>query len=341
KELLDAEGNLTVSEGDTIRAYFLGRQQNELRFTTRVGGGPAGNAQLEEAWRSGIPVQGHVEKEVKGGYEVKVAGSRAFCPFSQMGLKRGGEPADYIGRHLPFRITNYGEGGRNIVVSNRALLEEEQQRQREALRESLQVGMTVQGTVSNLRDFGAFVDLGGIEGLIPMSEIAWGRVQDVREVLTVGQEVSVVIKQIDWERNRLSLSLRETQADPWERVAEMFPEGSVHSGRVSRLAPFGAFVTLGEGIDGLLHIGKLGGGKRISHPREVLREGDTVEVIVEAVDRTAKRISLALAAVRQAEAEAAAELDVFRQTQAGSAVQTMGSLGDLLKAKLEQGKKKK
>ena len=339
KELLDADGNLTVVEGDTIRAYFLGSHQNELRFTTRVGSGPAGNAQLEAAWANGIPIEGHVEKEVKGGFEVKVAGSRAFCPFSQMGLRRGGDAAQYVGRHLLFRITTYGEGGRNVVVSNRAVLEEEARQRREALMESLQVGMRVRGTVTSLRDFGAFVDIGGVEGLIPIAEAAWGRVKTISEVLTTGQEVEVVVKQIDWERNRLSFSLRETQADPWEQVAEKYPVGSVHAGRVSRLAPFGAFVTLGEGIDGLLHIGKLGGGKRISHPREVLREGEAVDVIVEGVDREAKRISLALAAIKQAEAEAAAELDTFRKAQAQTSGQSMGSLGDLLKAKLDKEKK--
>jgi small subunit ribosomal protein S1 len=339
KELLDAEGNLTVTEGDTVRAYFLGRQQNELRFTTRMGSGPAGNAQLEGAWANGIPIEGYVEKEVKGGFEVKVAGARAFCPFSQMGLKRGGDPAQYVGRHHLFLITTYGEGGRNVVVSNRAVLEEEARQRREALMESLQVGMRVRGTVTSLRDFGAFVDIGGVEGLIPIAEAAWGRVKDIREVLTAGQEVEVVVKQIDWERNRISFSLRETQTDPWEQVAEKYPVGSVHPGRVSRLAPFGAFVTLGEGIDGLLHIGKLGGGKRISHPREVLKEGDTVDVIIEGIDREAKRISLALAAIKQAEAEAAAELDTFRKAQAETSGRSMGSLGDLLKAKLSKEKK--
>ncbi|HEY6837768.1 MAG TPA: 30S ribosomal protein S1 [Geobacteraceae bacterium] len=337
KELLDAEGALTVTEGDSIRAYFLSSRNGELRFTTRVGGGSAANSQLEEAWRSGIPVDGHVEKEVKGGFEVKLAGSvRAFCPFSQMGLRRGGEASAYIGKHLPFRVTNYSEGGRNIVVSNRAILEEESRRQKESLKESLQVGMRVKGTVTSLRDFGAFVDLGGADGLIPMAEIAWGRVKDVREVLTVGQEVEVVVKQIDWERDRISLSLRDTLADPWEQVPERFPVGSVHSGKVSRLAAFGAFVTLAEGIDGLLHIAKLGKGKRIAHPREVLREGEEVEVIVEGIDREAKRISLALAEVKRAQDEEEKSIAEFRRGQEAAPAGSMGSLGDLLKAKLEK-----
>jgi small subunit ribosomal protein S1 len=323
-----------------VTAWFVGGSGGEMRFTTRIGsgGGASGNAQLEEAWRSGIPVEGTVEKEVKGGLEVKVAGSRAFCPFSQVGLRRTDDTAALVGRTLSFRITEYGEKGRNIVLSRRALLEEEQQRERDALRERLETGMTVEGTVTSLRDFGAFVDIGGVEGLIPMAELAWGRVKSAADVLSVGDRVKVVIKQLDWERQRISLSLKDTQADPWEQAAAQFPEGSFHSGTVSRLAPFGAFVTLAGGLDGLLHISKLGAGKRISHPREVLQEGAQVEVKVEGVDREQRRISLALAGPARAAAEEAESMESFRAaaaTESGS----MGTLGELLKARLEKNKK--
>ncbi|SNB46927.1 30S ribosomal protein S1 [Geobacter sp. DSM 9736] len=339
RELCDPEGNLTVKEGDTVTAYFLGIQNNELRFTTRIGGGAAGLAQLEEAYRAGIPVEGFVEKEVKGGFEVKLAGTiRSFCPYSQMDIRRVDAPSDLIGRHFPFRVTDYGERGRNIVVSRRALLEEEQRRQKEALRETLKEGMTVRGTVSSLQKFGAFVSLGGVEGLIPMAELGWGRVNDVRDVLSAGQEVDVVVKQIDWANDRITLSLKETLADPWIEVAARFPEGSYHTGRISRLAPFGAFVTIGEGIDGLIHISKLGGGKRINHPREIVKEGDSVEVKVDAVDREQKRLSLSLAAASREEEEEAMTLDRFKR-QASEAPKTMGTLGDLLKAKMGKDKK--
>lgn len=338
KEMLDEEGNLTVTEGDTISAYFVGTERNEFRFTTKVGGGSAGTAQLEDAFHAGIPVQGVVEKEVKGGFEVKVAGTvRAFCPYSQMGLRRVEGPEQYLGQHLSFRITNYGERGRNIVLSRRAILEEEQARQKEEVKQTLREGMTVRGTVSSLQKFGAFVNLGGIEGLIPMSELGWNRVVDVRDVLTEGQEVSVVIKQLDWEKDRVTLSLKETLADPWEQIGARFPEGSYHTGTIVRLMPFGAFVALGDGVDGLIHISKLGSGKRISHPREVVKEGETVEVKVDAVDREQKRLSLSLAAVTRAEEEEARTIDDFRK-QAEQAPKKMGTLGDLLKAKLEKGK---
>lgn len=337
KEMLDSDGNLTVAEGNTISAYFLGAEHNEFRFTTKIAGGAAGHAQLEDAFRTGIPVQGLVEKEVKGGFEVKVAGARAFCPYSQMGLRRVEGPAEYVGQHLSFRITGYGEKGRNIVLSRRAILEEEQARQKEEMKESLREGMTVHGTVTSLQKFGAFVSLGGLEGLIPMSELGWSRVSDVRDVLSVGQEVSVVVKQLDWQNDKVTLSLKETLADPWDQIASRFPEGSYHSGTIVRLMPFGAFVSLGEGVDGLIHISKLGGGKRINHPREAVKEGETVEVKIDAIDREQKRLSLSLAAVTRAEEEEARTLDDFRK-QAEEAPKKMGTLGDLLKAKLAKGK---
>ena len=339
KELLDADGNLLVKEGDTITAWFISSSNNEMRFTTKIGGA-AGQNQLEDAWRSGIPVDGLVEKEVKGGFEVKVAGSvRAFCPFSQMGLRRADKSDSYIGRHLPFRVTEYGEKGRNIILSHRAILEEERQQQKDALRETLREGMTVKGTITTIRDFGAFVSIGSVEGLLPISEIGWGRVDNINEVLSVGQEVDIVVKQLDWENDKFSFSMKDALVDPWETVSGNYPEGSFQTGRVARLTAFGAFVTLAAGVDGLIHISKLGAGKRISHPREVLKEGEIVEVKVESVDRENRRLSLALAGPAKAADDEEAELESFRRQAAGESAMSMGSLGDLLKAKLEKRKK--
>jgi small subunit ribosomal protein S1 len=339
KELTDAEGNVSVKVGDKVTAWFISSRNNEMRFTTKIGAGSAGsagNAQLEEAYAAGIPVQGVVEKEVKGGFEVKVAGSRAFCPFSQMGLRRVDDSAALIGKHMSFKISEYAENGRNIVVSHRALLEEELQQQKEALKETLKVGDRVKGTVTSLRDFGAFVSVGCIDGLLPISEVAWARVNDVSEVLSVGQEVEVVVKGIDWDKDRISFSLKDTLADPWEQAASSFPEGSYQNGKVARLTPFGAFVTLASGVDGLIHISKLGGGKRIQHPKEVLAEGQDVEVKVEGVDRDQKRISLSLASISRAEQEQTETMDAYRKTVAETP-KGMGTLGDLLKAKLAKG----
>jgi small subunit ribosomal protein S1 len=311
-----------------------------MRFTTRIGGGGAsGSAQLEDAWRSGVPVEGLVEKEIKGGFEIKLGGTaRAFCPFSQIALRRMDNAESLIGTRLAFRITDYAENGRNIVVSRRSLLEEEQRRLKDEAQASIEEGMTVAGTITSLQDFGAFVDIGGLEGLIPISEIGWSRVKDVRDVLSVGQQVQVVVKTVDREKGRISLSLKDTLADPWDLVSQQYPEGSFHTGSVSRLAPFGAFVTLASGVDGLLHISKLGAGKRINHPREVLKEGETVEVKIESFDRANRRLSLALAGVARAADEEEATLSEFRR-QAAEAPKGMGTLGDLLQARSNKGKK--
>lgn len=336
KEFLDLDGNVTVKEGDTIGVYFLSSSHGEMRFTTKIGGGASGSSQLEEAWQAGVPVEGLVEKEIKGGLEIKLgASTRAFCPFSQIALRRSDNLESLIGTRLAFRITEYGENGRNIIVSRRVLLEEEQQQLKEEARANISEGMTVSGTVTSLQDFGAFVDIGGLEGLLPISEIGWGRTKDVREVLSVGQQLTVVIKSIDPEKDRISLSLKDTLADPWEQVAEKYPEGSFHSGTVARLTDFGAFVTLADGLDGLIHISRLGAGKRINHPREILKEGETVEVKIEGVDAAGRRLSLALAGAARAADEEEATMAEYRR-KAGQAPTGMGTLGDMMLARTKK-----
>ncbi len=341
KEFLDLDGNLTVKEGDMISAYFLSSSHGEMRFTTRIGGSVSGGgtAQLEQAWQARVPVEGVVEKEIKGGYEIKLGGTtRAFCPYSQIALRRVENPEALIGTRLTFQISDYAENGRNIVVSRRALLEEEQRRLKEEAQAGISEGMALTGTITSVQDYGAFVDIGGLEGLIPVSEIAWSRVKDVRDVLSVGQQVKVVVKSIDKEKERISLSIKDTLADPWEQVIDKFPEGSFHAGMVARLDTFGAFVTLGDGVDGLLHISKLGSGKRINHPREVVKEGEQIEVKIESIDRGNRRISLALAGPARAAAEEEATLSEFR-TQAADAPKGMGTLADMMRPKNQKGKK--
>jgi len=336
KEMIDDAGTLLVKEGDTVRAYFASSGNNEMHFTTKIGSGPGKQSQLEDAWRNGMPVDGTFVKEVKGGFEVRIAGAvRAFCPFSQSGIRRDENQAEYIGKTLPFKIAEYAEDGRNIVVSRRAILENERKDKKLALRETLKEGMKVRGKVTSIQKFGAFVDINGVEGLLPVSEIAWTRTEKVSDILSVGQEVEVIIKKLDWEQDRFSFSLKDALPDPWERIAETFLVGSYHMGTVSRLAPFGAFVTLKEGVDGLVHISKLGAGKRINHPREVVKEGQSVEVQIEAVDKATRKISLALAEIRRAEEEEAATVQEYKK-QVSDEPTGMGTLGDLLKQKMAQ-----
>ena len=333
-EFQNEEGEMIVAVGDTISAYFVSHKGGEMRFTTKIGGGSTGHEQLEEAWRSGIPVDGRVEKEIKGGYEVKLPGNlRAFCPYSQISLRRLDNPEEVIDQTFSFKISKFEEQGRNVVVSRRDLLEEERREQREAVKKTLSEGMRVQGEITSIRDFGAFVDIGGIEGLLPISEIAYGRVEDINDVLKVGQNLELVVKRIDWDENKFSFSLRDTLADPWGGVATKYSAGTQLTGKVSRLAEFGAFVTLEEGIDGLIHISKLGEGKRINHPREVLKVGQDIAVSVEKIEVEQRRISLALAG---AEVECGETSYTDQPTSTG-----MGTFADLLRASQEKKNKKK
>ncbi|MGA2331446.1 MAG: 30S ribosomal protein S1 [Syntrophales bacterium] len=342
KELADENGNLSVKEGDSVEAYFLSSKHNEKLFTTRIGAGDSARIHIEEVWRSGIPIEGVVEKEIKGGFEIKLAGDmRGFCPYSQIDIRRAENAKDYVGRRLPFRITEYGERGRNLVLSARAILEEQKKRDEKARKAELHEGMLVKGTVVSIRDFGAFLDIGGLQGLLPISEIGWDRVEDIYARLSVGQTFDVVIAKMDPQNNRVSFSLKQTLSDPWNEAEAKYPEGTFHTGTVVRLMKFGAFVNLGPGIDGLLHISKLGKGKRIVHPGDVVKLGETIEVRIDAIDRDQKRISLSIPeaearddAARKIEKKSADDY----QEYVGEVPASLGSLGDIMMR--NAGKKK-
>ncbi len=345
KELKDESGAFTVKEGDMIKAYFLSSENNEKIFSTKLGTGAAAHKHLEAAFQNGIPVEGSVLKEIKGGFEVNVAGgSRAFCPYSQMGIHRASQPDEYLGKTLSFKITEYKEDGRNIVLSNRKILEEERREMKEALKASLEKDMVVKGTVTSIQKFGAFVDIGGIEGLIPVAEIDWSHVDQVSDALAPGQEVEVKVISIDWDTDRISLSIKALLPDPWESSAASFPEGSTHKGTIARLAQFGAFVTLAPGVDGLVHISKLGGGKRISHPSEAVSEGDMLEVTVESIDPDNHRISLSPALTSGQEKDMVEEEALLKKyvqkPSKSSSKGSLGTLGDALKAKLAEKSRK-
>ena len=291
-ELTDKDGKLTAKEGDTIKAYFITAKNGEMRFTTRISGDKAGSAMLENAYANKIPVEGVVEKEIKGGYEVKIGDSRAFCPFSQMGLKRTDTAETVVGKHLTFKIQEYKEGGRKIVVSNRVIEEEARQGQLEELKKTLHEKDVIKGTIKSIQDFGAFVDLGGAQALLPVSEISRSRVEDIRSALTVGQEIEAEIIKIDWKTERITLSMKSLLSDPWSTAREKYPKDSKHSGKVVRLTDFGAFVSLESGIDGLLHISELRGEDQYGNPKVTVKMGQTVEVQIIDVDVAKKRISL-------------------------------------------------
>ena len=298
-----SEGIIAVSEFEAsnvpaveeeIEAQFLYLQEDEIILTTKVGGAKASRKQLEDAFHAQIPVEGQVMGEIKGGLEIKIAGVRAFCPSSHMEMRRGGNLSKYNNKKLLFHILEYKEGGRNIIVSRRKLLKEEQEKKIADLKEKLQIGKEVTGKVRSIQNFGVFVDLGGIDGLIPVSEMSWGRVEDPSEVVKMGEKVCAKINSIDWGKQRISLSLKDTTEDPWNTVAQRYEEETWIEGTVVRLTDFGAFVTLEEGVDGLIHISNLSAEHHVKHPKEVIEVGQKVEVRILKIDKENKRISLSM-----------------------------------------------
>ncbi|HBH28074.1 MAG: 30S ribosomal protein S1 [Desulfofustis sp. PB-SRB1] len=344
-EFVDETGTLTIAPGDSVEVFFLKVSSGQLLFTKRIGTG-SDSAHFEEAWRGAVPVVGTVKGEIKGGFEIALAGGvRGFCPYSQMGLRRVENPVEeYVGAQMNFLITRYEPPGRNIVLSARALMEQEREEKRRELRDRLEIDQVVEGTVSSIQPFGVFVDLGGIDGLVPGAEVGWSRVDNLAEHFQVGQPVKVLIKSLDWDKERIGLSIKDTLEDPWQKVEEQFASGTSHIGAIARLAPFGVFVTLAPGIDGLVHISKLGSGRRISHPREVVEAGQNMEVVVESIDLENRKISLAPADYTNPEEESHSQEREFKEYRQKQKKQSdnqpeEGSFGALLRAKLAQKKR--
>jgi len=288
-----------------------------------------------------VPVEGTVTGETKGGYEVQVAGMRAFCPGSQIDLRRGGEErvaaSEYIGKRFPFRVTKVENDGRNVVVSRRDILEQEAAERAAETWSKIRVGAILDGTVRSLRDFGAFVDLGGVDGMIHVSELAFTRVKHPSEVVAVGQRVRVQVLKVsepDREgRRQIGLSIRALAEDPWSTVSTRFAPGTHAEGTVTRVEQYGAFVELAPGVEGLVHISKITPDRRLNHARQALAIGQSVEVTVLSVDLEQRRIGLSMIEqITQArEAEAVAERqDQERVMAEHSKAGSLGTLGDLI-----------
>ncbi len=309
-ELTDKDGNLAVKVGDQLRVFFLTAENGEMRFTTKINGATAGSGMLEQAYLEKIPVEGLVEKEIKGGFEIRIGEFRAFCPYSKMGEKRSDDSAEYIGKRLPFKIQEYKDNGRSILVSNRVIHEEARQERLEALKKTLQEGMVITGSIASIQAFGAFVDLSGIQALLPVSEISRSRVEDIQALLSVGQEIQASILKIDWHNERITLSMKSLLADPWETAMEKYPVGSKHTGKVVRLADFGAFVSLEPGIDGLAHSSELNKASSYGTSRELaVKVGQALSVEILGVDLSNRRISLKPATTLEEDATTAKYLD--------------------------------
>ncbi len=295
EEFLDKEGNLTVKEGDWVEMRVSSTREGiHLSKGIKVQGAEAFDI-LRDAKEDQIPVEGRVTAVNKGGFEVDLSGFRAFCPVSQIDTKYCEKLEEHIGGRYQFRIMEIQEKGRNIVVSRRALLEEEQEKKAKETLAMLKPDMECEGKVTKLAEFGAFVDLGGVEGMVHVSAISHARINHPSEVLTPGQIVKVKVLKIEPDKNgrqRIALSMKALEPDQWEKGLSL-QEGEIIRGKISRLTDFGAFVEVAPGVDGLVHISEIS-YERISHPSALLHEGEMVEALVTGIDPDARRISLSI-----------------------------------------------
>jgi len=278
--------------GDTIEVTIEGYDKADgLLLLSRQG------AVLAAAWETleeGQVVEGRVTGHNKGGLELDMNGIKAFMPISQVERFHVESLAEYVNQRLRCRVTEIDRGAGNVVVSRRELLEQEAAEAREKLFESLEEGQLVSGTVRSIMPYGAFVDIGGVDGLLHVSDMSHGRVEDPSNVVSEGERVEVMVLKVDREERRISLGLKQVLPDPWGDAQEKWPVDDVVSGRVTRLAEFGAFVELEEGVEGLVPIGELTFERRVRHPSEIVSEGDVVRVRVMNVDMQRRRIGLSL-----------------------------------------------
>ena len=342
-QVTDADGNVTVSVGDTLEARVVdsGSKTGTILLRRTVGKGPQATEELLQAHEHGIPVEGLVTATNKGGFEVTIAGVRAFCPVSQIDTRFVENPEEHVGARYQFRITKLeagrGKGRVDIVVSRRALLEEEAAAAAEETRAKLHEGAVLSGVVTSIKPYGAFVDIGGLEGMIHISELGHARVGDPSEVVAPGQRVEVKVLRIeapsgDKKREKIALSLKALESDPWDDATRRLAEGTSLRGVVVRTQPFGAFVEIAPGVEGLIHISELGAGRRINHPREVVREGQEVEVRVLSIEPQKRRISLSMAPADDGGVSA----EDMAPVVAAQPKASFGTLGDLLSKSIKK-----
>ena len=288
-----------VSVGDEIDALVMTKEDAEGRLLLSKK-----RARFELAWKaiegaaeSGEPVNGRVIEVVKGGLILDL-GVRGFLPASLVDIRRVQDLDEFLGKELRCKVIELNRSRNNVVLSRRAVLEDERKEMRQAILDRLNPGDVVEGTISNIVDFGAFVDLEGMDGLIHISELSWSHVNHPSEVLEIGQTVNVKVLDIDRERQRISLGLKQTQSDPWQQVLDHYGEGDVVEGRVTKVVTFGAFVEILPGVEGLVHISELA-SHHVENPREVVSQGDPVNVLILEIDGDRRRLSLSLKRVEE------------------------------------------
>jgi small subunit ribosomal protein S1 len=298
-EFLDRAGNVTVKSGDEIDVLVerFDPMVGEIKLSRERAAKIRVWEVLEAAYRQGTPVPGRVVERVKGGLAVDI-GVRAFLPGSLVDLRPSRRLEDYVGEEIEARIINFDRRRANVVLSRKALLEEAVASQKERTLQQLEEGSVVTGVVKNITDYGVFIDLGGIDGLLHVTDISWGRVGHPSEYFKVNDEVRVVVLHVDREKERVSLGYRQRFEDPWTHVEVRYPIGKKVVGRVTNVVDYGAFVALEEGVEGLIHVSEMSWTKKVKNPKTVLKAGQEVTVVVTEVDVERRRLSLSL---RQAE----------------------------------------
>ncbi len=314
EEFLDAEGRSTIEVGSEVSLAFIAHTPTGIHLGTslRKAPGAPGRALLQQAYEADLPVEGMILKVNKGGLEVEIGGVRAFCPLSQIDLHYCENPEALVGTNQKFQVLRIEEEGRNVLLSRRAVLQAEREAEAAKVRETLTPGAVIEGTITRLTPFGAFVDLGGLEGLLHISEISRQQVADPADRLQTGQLVKVQVLRLEQGEKgeeRISLSMKSLEPDPWQEELP-FQEGALVSGQVRHLTPYGAFVELAPGLEGLIHISEIS-DRRITHPKQVLSPGETVTVLILEIDRDRQRVSLSLKAAAPP-AEVPAELSETR-----------------------------
>ncbi|MFW5490215.1 MAG: 30S ribosomal protein S1 [Desulfovibrio sp.] len=299
EEFLDEEGKPEIAEGDTVELYVTATSASEIKLSKALSG-QGGVEILREAYETKVPVEGKVSGTCKGGFNVEMAKRRVFCPISQIDNHFVEDAEAFVGETLPFLIIKFEENGRNIVVSRRELLMLEQEEAAASFVDSVSEGAIAEGKVVRLAPFGAFVELvPGVEGMVHVSELGWGRVDDPGDILKPGETVRAKILEIKQDAKgklRISLSMKQAMTDPWDDLPEFIKPGEHVKGTVTRIAPFGAFIELAPGLEGLVHLSEMSYTKRVMKAEEIVSPGDELMVAVKDVDTEKRRISLSIKA---------------------------------------------
>ena len=317
-EFLDHDGNVMVKEGDEVDVFFEGTETEN--GTVMLSHAKAEKfkvwRELEQAFQNEAPVEGVILGKVKGGLQVDI-GVPAFLPGSHVDLRPARNLDRYVGQRGRFQILKFNRARGNVVVSRRSVIERERTSLKEETLKVLEEGVILEGTVKNITDYGAFVDLGGIDGLLHITDMAWGRLQHPSEVLKVGEKVKVVVLKYDQGRERVSLGIKQIMPDPWTKATESYPVGARLRGKVVSVTDYGAFVELEKGVEGLIHVSEMSWSKRAVHPSKVVNVGDMVEVQVLGVDEGNRRISLGLKQTEPNPWEALADIHPIGSTIKG------------------------